>query len=56
MINAIIMGTIIVYLCLLIGVGVYNGKKNSNTEDFYLGGRRMGPLVVAMSAEASDGC
>ena len=54
MINAIIMGTIIVYLCLLIGVGVYNGKKNSNTEDFYLGGRRMGPLVVAMSAEASD--
>lgn len=54
MINAIIMGTIIVYLCLLIGVGVYNGKKNSNTEDFYLGGRKMGPLVVAMSAEASD--
>ncbi len=54
MINAIILGTIIVYLCLLIGVGVYNGKKNSNTEDFYLGGRRMGPLVVAMSAEASD--
>jgi len=41
-------------MVLLIGVGVYNGKKNSNSEDFYLGGRRMGPLVVAMSAEASD--
>ena len=45
---------IALYMCLLIGIGVYNGKKNKNTEDFYLGGRRMGPYVVAMSAEASD--
>lgn len=41
-------------MCLLIGIGVYNGKKNKNTEDFYLAGRKLGPFVVAMSAEASD--
>ena len=27
---------------------------NSTTNDFYLGGRKLGPLVTAMSAEASD--
>lgn len=42
------------YMCLLIGIGIYNGKKNKNTEDFYLAGRKLGPFVVAMSAEASD--
>lgn len=52
--SIIILCTILAYMCLLIGVGVYNGKKNSNSEDFYLGGRKMGPYVVAMSAEASD--
>lgn len=52
--SIIILCTILAYMCVLIGVGVYNAKKNSNTEDFYLGGRSMGPYVVAMSAEASD--
>lgn len=42
------------YMCLLIGIGIYNGRKNKNTEDFYLAGRKLGPFVVAMSAEASD--
>ena len=52
--SIIILCTILAYMCVLIGVGVYNAKKNSNAEDFYLGGRSMGPYVVAMSAEASD--
>ncbi len=52
--SIIILCTILAYMCLLIGVGVYNSRKNSSSEDFYLGGRRMGALVVAMSAEASD--
>ena len=52
--SIIILCTILAYMCVLIGVGVYNSKKNSNAEDFYLGGRSMGPYVVAMSAEASD--
>ena len=53
-ISIIILCTICAYMCLLIGVGVYNSRKNSSSEDFYLGGRKMGALVVAMSAEPSD--
>ncbi len=53
-INIIVLCTILAYMCLLIGVGIYNSRKTNNSEDFYLGGRGMGPLVVAMSAEASD--
>ena len=52
--SIVILCTILAYMCVLIGVGVYNAKKNKSSEDFYLGGRKMGPLVVAMSAEASD--
>ena len=53
-ISIIILCTIFAYMCLLVGIGVYNARKNSSSEDFYLGGRKMGALVVAMSAEASD--
>ena len=28
--------------------------ENESTSDFYLGGRKLGPFVTAMSAEASD--
>jgi len=50
-----IMGTIILYLCLVIFTGVMIGRRSKKSaEGFYLGGRGMGPLVTAMSAEASD--
>lgn len=49
-----IMLTIVVYLVGMLLVGVYFTKKNNSTSDFYLGGRTLGPLVTAMSAEASD--
>lgn len=50
-----IMGTIIAYLCLVIFTGVMIGRRSKKSaEGFYLGGRGMGPLVTAMSAEASD--
>ena len=49
------MGTIILYLCLVIFTGVMIGRRSKKSaEGFYLGGRGMGPLVTAMSAEASD--
>ena len=49
------MGTIILYLCFVIVTGVMIGRRSKkNAEGFYLGGRGMGPLVTAMSAEASD--
>ena len=45
---------IVAYMALVIGIGIYFSKKNKNADDFYLGGRKLGPLVTAMSAEASD--
>ena len=50
----LILGAIVAYLLLMLGVGIYYSKKNSTVDDFYLGGRKLGPLVTAMSAEASD--
>lgn len=46
--------TIVVYLIGMLIIGVHYSKKTSNSSDFYLGGRTLGPLVTAMSAEASD--
>ena len=41
-------------LILIIVVGIRKSEKNETVGDFYLGGRKLGPLVTAMSAEASD--
>ena len=52
----IIVVTIVAYLfgMLLIGV-IFNRQGAADTSDgFYIGGRSLGPLVTAMSAEASD--
>ena len=43
-----------VYLIGMIVLGILFSGKNRSTADFYLGGRRLGPFVTAMSAEASD--
>lgn len=44
----------VVYLALMVCIGAYYSKGNSSAGDFYLGGRKLGPFVSAMSAEASD--
>ncbi len=46
--------TIVAYLVLMIIVGIACSRKNKDVSDFYLGGRKLGPIVTAMSAEASD--
>ncbi len=43
-----------VYLFCMIGIGIKLSEKNETVGDFYLAGRKLGPLVTAMSAEASD--
>ncbi len=43
----------VVYLCSVIMIG-FQFSKSSTAGEFYLGGRKLGPLVTAMSAEASD--
>ena len=52
--NICIMISIVVYLIGMLVVGAICSKKNSTADDFYLGGRKLGPIVTAMSAEASD--
>ena len=54
MTNICIIATIIIYLVAMLLVGFAYSKSNNDSTDFYLGGRKMGPLVTAMSAEASD--
>ena len=49
-----IMIAIIIYLVSMLYIGYRCSKKNESTDDFYLGGRKLGPFVTAMSAEASD--
>ena len=45
---------IALYLIVMIYVGIRFSKTNTSASDFYLGGRKLGPFVTAMSAEASD--
>lgn len=49
-----IMISIVAYLVIVLLIGIGFSKKTKNVGDFYLGGRKLGPLVTAMSAEASD--
>ncbi len=51
----IVLGVVIVlYLAMMILIGVIFSKGNDDAGDFYLGGRKLSPIVAAMSAEASD--
>ncbi len=44
-----------IYMAFVIGIGLFFAKRaNENSENYYLGGRSLGPWVAAMSAEASD--
>ena len=52
--TVLILIAIAVYLIGMLIIGFACSRKNKNTDDFYLGGRRLGPFVTAMSAEASD--
>ncbi len=50
----VILATIILYMFMMVGIGIAVSGRNKSSSDFYLGGRKLGPLVTAMSAEASD--
>lgn len=54
MAQTLILLAIAVYLGFMIWIGWRYSKKNDTVDDFYLGGRKLGPFVTAMSAEASD--
>ena len=43
------------YMAVIIGIGIYFAKRaNKNPENYFIGGRSLGPWVSALSAEASD--
>ena len=44
----------VLYLGIMIYIGLRNASKNNSSADFFLGGRKVGPWVTALSAEASD--
>lgn len=50
-----ILIAMVCYMAVVIGIGIYFAKRsNQSSEDYFLGGRSLGPWVTAMSAEASD--
>ncbi|MDU7693456.1 MAG: sodium:proline symporter [Helicobacter sp.] len=49
-----ILTTFIIYAALMLFIGFYFYRQNSTTEDYFLGSRRIGPVVSALSAGASD--
>lgn len=44
----------VLYLGLMVFIGLRTAKGNNTAQDFFLGGRKVGPWVTALSAEASD--
>ena len=43
-----------VYLIGMLAIGVAYSRGQTNSSEFYLGGRKLGPYVTALSTEASD--
>jgi len=47
--------TMAAYMLVVIGIGLFFAKRaQASSENYFLGGRSLGPWVAAMSAEASD--
>ena len=50
-----ILVAMVIYMAIVIAIGIIFAKRaNQSSEDYFLGGRSLGPWVTAMSAEASD--
>jgi sodium/proline symporter len=46
--------TMIFYLVALLAIGIWAQRRTVDTSDFHLAGRKMGPIVAALSASASS--
>lgn len=50
-----ILISMVSYMLIVIGIGIFYAKRaQKSSENYFLGGRSLGPWVAAMSAEASD--
>ncbi|MCB9228677.1 MAG: sodium/proline symporter PutP [Deltaproteobacteria bacterium] len=52
--NTAIISAFAIYLLSMMGIGVYAWLRTRNLADYILGGRKLGPVVTALSAGASD--
>lgn len=44
----------VLYLLAMLGIGVYFLRHNQDADDYYVGGRSMGPLHIGLSVVATD--
>jgi sodium/proline symporter len=51
---SVLIATLVFYQLLLLSIGWWASRRTSDTEDFYLGGRKLGAVVAAISASASS--
>jgi sodium/proline symporter len=49
-----VLVTLIAYQVLMLGIGWWASRRNTDSADFYLGGRKLGGMVAALSASASS--
>ena len=53
--NTLIIGlTLVVYKSLLLFIGWFSRKQTTSVENYYLGGKKIGPLITAISYSASN--
>ena len=49
------LAALVIYMLAIVGIGVYYARRaNKSSEDYFIGGRTLGPWISALSAEASD--
>ncbi len=51
--TTIVLVVLVLYQGLLIGIGYWASKRVKNEDDYFLGGRQLGPIVAALSYSAS---
>jgi len=49
-----VFATLLAYNAILIAIGLWASRRTEDETDFYLGGRKLGPWVTAISASASS--
>ena len=52
--TSIVLLTLVAYKALLISIGIWASKRVKSEEDYFLGGRQLGPVVAALSYSASS--
>ena len=52
--QTVIILIVIVYLIAMLFIGVYSSKKISNSNDFALAGRNLGPILLAGTLAATN--